>query len=383
MHTAETGKSGSAVGSKAALPLIVSTVVAAVLFGAAAYFDSLAAAVAAGLAAGHAAGRWFRHRRASRGLQPLVAAMESVAGGVVPEPLAGDSGDVPAEVAEAFDEMVTAVESRWQQTGAAVAELARLARRAAESLEESGASVDPDVQQATGAVDELVASLEQVAGSASGAAEASAVASSGADEGKVTMTEALGSMSTLSGELSTAREAMGQLDTHIEGIGGVLDVIRGIAEQTNMLALNAAIEAARAGEQGRGFAVVADEVRSLAGRTQQSTQEIQEMIERVQMGARAVVDVVLEGDKQAGVCEELIENACISFAEIAGEIVNVKELNDRIVTMTGRQQEVIEFLRGQLSGAAVAQGNRPEAGEVRELATAIAKLAGTIGTAKV
>jgi methyl-accepting chemotaxis protein len=209
-----------------------------------------------------------------------------------------------------------------------------------------------DAETIDGVVAELTGSVEEVAKSSAQAAEASMQANKGADEGKVAMTEALGSMDTLSAELSSARQAMQQLDSHIEGIDNVLVVIRGVAEQTNMLALNAAIEAARAGEQGRGFAVVADEVRNLAGRTQQSTQEIQEMIEGVQSGAREVVDVVVQGDNQAKVCEELIETACVSLAEISGEISAIGDINKHIDVLSSEQHEVVDKLGQRIVASA-------------------------------
>ena len=315
-----------------------------VLLGAylASHFQSPVAGVALGLVGGYLACRLLS-RSTVASTTDLQIALDAIGRAHFHCRLADDQG-LPPTLVQTFNAMAIALQERCARISGLSAQITTLARGLADHAQGAQSQADSDAQNISAAVSQLIGSVEEVARSSEQAAESSRQATKGADEGKVAMTEALGSMDMLSGELGNARQAMQQLDGHIASIGGVLDVIRGIAEQTNMLALNAAIEAARAGEQGRGFAVVADEVRNLAGRTQQSTQEIQKMIERVQHGARNVVDVVVEGDNQAKVCEELIETACISLAEISGEISSISALNTQIDQLTSRQHEVVTQL---------------------------------------
>lgn len=312
------------------------------------YVSPLLAAVA-GLAAGVLIQR-LAVRSPASWLPKLEAALAAAGAGQYSVSLTDDSR-VPPQLIHSFNTLLAAMQERRTGLDALAAQLAALADELTERVHQLTVQAGGEAQVIQSAVAELSGSVEEVAGSSMEAAELSRQAGKGADEGKVSMTEALGSMDMLSGGLGNARQAMQQLDVHIESIGGVLGVIRGIAEQTNMLALNAAIEAARAGEQGRGFAVVADEVRNLAGRTQQSTQEIQSMIEGVQNGARRVVEVVVEGDNQAKVCEELIETACVSLAEISGEIASISTLNTQIDQLSARQREVVARLGKEMNDA--------------------------------
>jgi methyl-accepting chemotaxis protein len=251
---------------------------------------------------------------------------------------------LPPELTRCFDALSGWLQGHRETVLLLSQRLAEMARRVAERTPESASPAGGRVEGREGALAELRGWVEDVASRSTQTADASLQADKSADEGKLAMTEALGAMDLLSSELGATRQAMHQLDGFITNIGGVLDVIRGIADQTNMLALNAAIEAARAGEQGRGFAVVAEEVRNLAGRTQQSTQEIQAMIEQVQHGARDVVNVVMEGDNQAKVCEQLIENACIALAEVAGAIASIGQTSSKIERSASEQRNAVERL---------------------------------------
>ena len=346
------------------------------------WYESITLAALFGLVAGF----WishYRHSNTHRWQSLFQEALQEIDAGNFCVQL--DEGDkvFPPNLVKAFNTMAESLQARCSHMTAVSSRVTELAQGLTDHAQQDQSQAEADAGIISGAVSELTHSVEEVEKSSAQAAEASIQASNGADEGKVAMTEALGSMGMLSGNLSNARQAMQQLDNHIENIGGVLDVIRGIAEQTNMLALNAAIEAARAGEQGRGFAVVADEVRNLAGRTQQSTQEIQEMIERVQNGAREVVDVVVEGDNQAQVCEELIETACISLAEIAGEISAIKSLNSQIDNLATQQHGVVNTLGERMVASAQERRSRLEdtglssmAGELQELSADIQGIGG-------
>lgn len=192
------------------------------------------------------------------------------------------------------------------------------------------------------AINEMSSTVHEVASNAESAAAGASKADNQAEQGKQIVSLTMSSIRKLASEVETAANVINQLEKDSESIGSVLEVIRGIAEQTNLLALNAAIEAARAGEQGRGFAVVADEVRSLASRTQESTQEIQGMIERLQKGSRNAVTAMEAGQGQAQLTMEQASQAEISLNEISAAVAQINEMNAHIAEASRQQGEVAE-----------------------------------------
>lgn len=214
-----------------------------------------------------------------------------------------------------------------------------LANLSEQNREQLNAQQDGTSQVAT-ASEELAATAQEVAGSAAGAAEAAHTAQQSTKNGMQVVDQAIESINLLENDVTKVNQVLTDLEAHSGAIGNVLNVIRGIAEQTNLLALNAAIEAARAGEQGRGFAVVADEVRSLAQRTQESTQEIQLTIEQLQEGAVAAVQAMEHG--QGRVSEGVARTLEVgqSLQDIAASVTTIVDMNTQIATAAEEQGAV-------------------------------------------
>ena len=192
------------------------------------------------------------------------------------------------------------------------------------------------------AVNEMSVTATEVASNANEAAEFTETANKEVGEATTMISNTVNVVESLANDFANGTTSIASVQDRVNDIGSVLDVIRGIAEQTNLLALNAAIEAARAGEQGRGFAVVADEVRALAGRTQQSTGEIQTMIERLQESAGEAVKVMDGGTATSKNAVSMANDAGQNLADISGHINSLNSMNAQTALAVGEQSQVSE-----------------------------------------
>src|SRR5690606_29760618 len=199
-----------------------------------------------------------------------------------------------------------------------------------------------ETDQVATAMHEMSATVQDVARNAELAARAANEADNQARDGDRVVNEVVAQIERLAGEVNRSTEAMAQLEHESNKIGSVMDVIKAVAEQTNLLALNAAIEAARAGEAGRGFAVVADEVRTLAQRTQQSTEEIEELVAGLQNGTQRVASSLHSSHSLAGSSVELTRKAGAALGSINKGVSNIQSMNQQIAAAAEQQSVVAE-----------------------------------------
>jgi methyl-accepting chemotaxis protein len=285
----------------------------------------------------------FISRLISRPIAVAVDCAQRIAQGDLTQHITSNSRDEAGQLLKALGDMQTSLKATIQQIANASDQLASAAEELTAVTDDGSRALirqNDEIQQAATAVTEMTSAVEEVARNAVSTSQASQSTSTQASEGRDQARSAVQAIDTATQEITSSTGLVRDLAVQVRDIGKVLDVIRGIAEQTNLLALNAAIEAARAGEQGRGFAVVADEVRALAARTQASTGEIESMIHAVQDRADSAVDAM--GKSQALVTEtqSLARATGEALEQIADGISQINVRNLVIATASEEQAHV-------------------------------------------
>ena len=260
--------------------------------------------------------------------------------------------DEVAQVCSAFNEMMV----QFEQVVVAITRNSGRLTSATQTLYSHSEAANSqanqqhlETDQVATAATQMVSAVEEIARNTSCAVEAAQKGFDYSHDGQRSVNAAIDSVNRLSKEMEKMAEVVSRLDTDTTAIGGILDVIRGVAEQTNLLALNAAIEAARAGEQGRGFAVVADEVRSLASRTQESTEEIHQMIEQLRAGAVQAVEAMQANKEAAEYTISEINVAGETLTNISGATETIRDMSLQIATSTDEQTVVVNEIQRNLS----------------------------------
>ncbi|WP_428624795.1 HAMP domain-containing methyl-accepting chemotaxis protein [Sedimenticola sp.] len=288
---------------------------------------------------------WLISRAICKPLGEVVNALDDIAHGEgdLTRRLESRSQDEIGHLAQAFNTFIIKIQGLVQHTANATGQVINAVAETEESTRHISRMVlaqEQETQQVATAIHQMSATISEVASNAASASEATRSATQEAAAGHQTVDETAHSIQALHSEITQAAQIIGQVEKNSEGIGSVLDVIKGIAEQTNLLALNAAIEAARAGEQGRGFAVVADEVRNLATRTQESAGEIEEMIHNLQNNTHQAVKAMEKGCSTAEENVQQANSARTSLEAINAAIETINAMNRQIALASEQQSSV-------------------------------------------
>ena len=280
-----------------------------------------------------------------RPLNDAVRAAEDVARGDLTQTIHTQGRDEVTRLQQALKTMQANLRDTLQQISGSATQVASAAEELNAVTEEGSralAQQNDEIEQAATAVNEMTAAVEEVANNAVSTSTASQQSSASAIQGRQRVQETVNAIQQMNNDVEVTAEQIRSLADQTRDIGKVLDVIRAIAEQTNLLALNAAIEAARAGEAGRGFAVVADEVRALAHRTQQSTQEIEVMVSGIQQGSSQAVASMQNSSVRAQSTLDVARSAGDALEEITR---SVSEISDRNLVIASAAEEQAQVSR--------------------------------------
>lgn len=286
---------------------------------------------------------WMLIKSITTPIATALLAAETIAQGNLTKPISIDGTDEAGRLLLAMKTMQDKLRDTLQGISGSATQLASAAEELNAVTDESARGLvqqNDEIEQAATAVNQMTSAVEEVARNATSTSQASRSAATSAGDGRDLVQETVSAIERMSGDVQGTAELIISLANESRDIGKVLDVIRGLADQTNLLALNAAIEAARAGEAGRGFAVVADEVRALAHRTQQSTSEIERMISSIQTGTEQAVSSMRNSTERAESTLNIAKGAGLALNTINSAVEEINERNMVIASAAEEQAQV-------------------------------------------